>query len=154
MRRLTLAVPAVLNLTACTSAPASRVSSEAPSPSSLVRPVSIEGTWVPSELHGVQVSNLRGRENGGVDVEFDGDGSWSAYDGCNRATGNYTADSSGAFTATNYFRTTRACPAPVLGGDLAVAAVASARRVQVDGSTLTLWGDGSNPTARLTRAPN
>jgi heat shock protein HslJ len=116
-----------------------------------LRSSDIAGIWVPAELHGVPLSGLRGRDDLVIDLEFDGVGTWTAYDGCNRATGDYTADRTGAFTATNVFRTGRACPSPVLGGQQVVAAVASASRVQVDGISLTLWGDGSDPTARLTR---
>jgi hypothetical protein len=54
------------------------------------------GNWEPTEVPSVDLAPSFDRST--AEINFDTDGGWTASDGCNDLTGNYTLDDDGNFT--------------------------------------------------------
>jgi hypothetical protein len=99
----------------------------------------IVGTWTPTPS---QTSPSGKRPF----LEFDADGGWKSYDGCNGGGGRWVLGSAGEFLTTMGATAGVGCAGPVT--DIRVADV---RRAAVTDGVLTLYGADGKLIARLTR---
>lgn len=106
----------------------------------------VAGTWQPVTIAGYELPPEYPDGLERATITFDGAGSWSGSDGCNRLTGTYRFHGDGGIEATSGPQTLIGC-ANVPNGR----ALTSARQAQLDGAVLTLLDEHGGVLARYQR---
>jgi heat shock protein HslJ len=90
-----------------------------------------------------------------INAAFDDAGRLSGRSGVNSYNGNYTADAAGEFVVGPLVTTKMAGPTDLMEQETAyLAALESARRYELSGSTMTLFRDDGATAVQMTRAGN